>query len=36
LPIADLLKNRFFINHNRGRNRWDWTSITKVIEEENG
>jgi 3-hydroxyisobutyrate dehydrogenase-like beta-hydroxyacid dehydrogenase len=35
LPIADLLKNRFFINHNRGRNQWDWTSITKVIEEEN-
>lgn len=36
LPLADLLKNRFFINHNRGRNQWDWTSISKVIEEENG
>jgi len=35
LPIGDLLKNRFFINHSRGRNQWDWTSITKVIEEEN-
>jgi 3-hydroxyisobutyrate dehydrogenase-like beta-hydroxyacid dehydrogenase len=35
LPIGDLLKNRFFVNHNRGRNKWDWCSITKVIEEEN-
>jgi 3-hydroxyisobutyrate dehydrogenase-like beta-hydroxyacid dehydrogenase len=36
LPIADLLKNKFVINHNRGRNQWDWISIVKVIEEENG
>ncbi len=35
LPIADLLKNRFLINHNRERNNWDWTSIVEVIREEN-
>lgn len=35
LPIADLLKNRFYVNHNRQRNNWDWTSIVKVIDEDN-
>lgn len=35
LPIADIAKNHFIINHNRGRNQYDWTSIVKVIEEEN-
>ena len=35
LPLGDLIRNRFFINHNHGRNDWDWTSIVKVIEEEN-
>lgn len=35
LPLADLIKNRFLINHNRGRNEWDWTSIVQVIKEEN-
>ncbi len=35
MPFADLLKNRFLINNNRGRAQWDWTSIVKVIEEEN-
>lgn len=34
LPLADIIKNRFLINHSRGRNQWDWTSIVKVIEEE--
>lgn len=36
LPFADVIKNRFIINHNRGRNRYDWASIAKVIKEENG
>ncbi|HEX8279013.1 MAG TPA: NAD(P)-dependent oxidoreductase, partial [Segetibacter sp.] len=36
LPLADLIKNHFIINHNRGRNQYDWTSIVKVIQEENG
>ncbi len=35
LPIADLIRNRFFINHNKGRKDWDWTSIVAVIQEEN-
>ena len=35
LPLGDLIRNRFFINHNHGRNDWDWTSIVTVIEEEN-
>ena len=35
LPIADLVRNRFLINHNRSRNEWDWTSIVEVIREEN-
>ena len=35
LPIADLVRNRFLINHNKGRKDWDWTSIIAVIEEEN-
>jgi 3-hydroxyisobutyrate dehydrogenase-like beta-hydroxyacid dehydrogenase len=35
LPLADLIRNRFFINHNRGRKDWDWTSIVEVIKEEN-
>jgi len=35
LPIADLIRNRFLINHNKGRKDWDWTSIIAVIEEEN-
>jgi 3-hydroxyisobutyrate dehydrogenase-like beta-hydroxyacid dehydrogenase len=34
LPLGDLIKNRYLINHNRGRNNWDWTSIVKVIKEE--
>ncbi|WP_207492694.1 NAD(P)-dependent oxidoreductase [Aridibaculum aurantiacum] len=34
VPIADVVKNHFIINHNRGRNGYDWTSIAKVIEEE--
>lgn len=36
LPFADVAKNHFIVNHNRGRNQQDWTSIVKVIEEENG
>jgi 3-hydroxyisobutyrate dehydrogenase-like beta-hydroxyacid dehydrogenase len=36
LPFADVIKNRFIINHNRGRNQWDWASIAHVIKEENG
>ena len=35
LPLADLVRNRFIINHNRGRKDWDWTSFVAVIEEEN-
>ena len=35
LPLGDLIKNRFLVNHNRGRNDWDWTSIAEVIKEEN-
>ena len=35
LPLGDLIKNRFMINHNRGRIDWDWTSIAEVINEEN-
>jgi 3-hydroxyisobutyrate dehydrogenase-like beta-hydroxyacid dehydrogenase len=35
LPIADLIRNRFLINHNKGRKDWDWTSIVAVIKEEN-
>ncbi len=35
LPLGDLIRNRFFINHNHGRKDWDWTSIVAVIEEEN-
>ena len=35
LPLGDLIRNRFFINHNHGRSDWDWTSIVTVIEEEN-
>jgi 3-hydroxyisobutyrate dehydrogenase-like beta-hydroxyacid dehydrogenase len=34
LPLADLIRNRFLINHNRGRKDWDWTSIVAVIKEE--
>jgi 3-hydroxyisobutyrate dehydrogenase-like beta-hydroxyacid dehydrogenase len=34
LPLADLIKNRFYINHNRGRAEHDWTSIVQVIKEE--
>lgn len=34
LPLGDLIKNRFIINHNRGRIDWDWTSIAQVIKEE--
>jgi 3-hydroxyisobutyrate dehydrogenase-like beta-hydroxyacid dehydrogenase len=34
LPLADLIKNRFLVNHNRGRNEWDWSSISEVIKEE--
>lgn len=34
LPLADLIKNRFIVNHNRGRIDWDWTSIAQVIKEE--
>lgn len=36
LPLADLIKNHFIINHNRQRNQYDWTSIVKVIQEESG
>lgn len=36
LPLADLIRNRFLINQNRGRNGYDWTAIAKVIAEENG
>jgi 3-hydroxyisobutyrate dehydrogenase-like beta-hydroxyacid dehydrogenase len=36
LPLADLIKNHFITNHNRGRNLHDWASIARVIEEENG
>jgi 3-hydroxyisobutyrate dehydrogenase-like beta-hydroxyacid dehydrogenase len=35
LPLADLVRNRFVVNHNRGRNDWDWASIVEVIQEEN-
>lgn len=35
LPLGDLIRNRFLINHNHGRKDWDWTSIIAVIEEEN-
>jgi 3-hydroxyisobutyrate dehydrogenase-like beta-hydroxyacid dehydrogenase len=35
LPLADLIRNRFLINHNKGRKEWDWTSIVEVIKEEN-
>ena len=35
LPLADLIRNRFLVNHNRGRNEWDWASIAEVIREEN-
>ena len=34
LPIADLVKNRFIVNHNRGRIDWDWTSIAQVVKED--
>jgi len=35
LPLADLVRDRFLINHNRDRAQWDWASITEVIKEEN-
>ena len=35
LPLADLVRNRFVINHNRGRMEWDWASFVEVIQEEN-
>ena len=35
LPLADLVRNRFLVNHNRGRIDWDWASFTEVIREEN-
>lgn len=35
LPLADLARNRFLVNHNRGRKDWDWASIVEVIQEEN-
>ena len=35
LPLGDLIKNRFMVNHNKRRNDWDWTSIAEVIKEEN-
>jgi len=35
LPLADLARNRFLINHNRDRAEWDWASIVEVIKEEN-
>jgi len=35
LPLADLVRNRFLINHNRDRAEWDWASIVEVIKEEN-
>ena len=35
LPLADIIRNRFLINQNRGRNEHDWTSIARVIAEEN-
>jgi len=34
LPFADIIKNRFIVNHSRGRNLYDWASIAKVIKEE--
>ncbi len=34
LPLGDLIKNRFVVNHNRGRIDWDWTSIAQVVKEE--
>jgi 3-hydroxyisobutyrate dehydrogenase-like beta-hydroxyacid dehydrogenase len=36
LPLADLVRNRFLVNHNRGRTEWDWASLVEVIREENG
>lgn len=35
LPLADLVRNRFLVNHNRGRMEWDWASFVEVILEEN-
>jgi 3-hydroxyisobutyrate dehydrogenase-like beta-hydroxyacid dehydrogenase len=35
LPLADLIRNRFLVNHNRGRSEWDWASFVEVIQEEN-
>jgi 3-hydroxyisobutyrate dehydrogenase-like beta-hydroxyacid dehydrogenase len=35
LPLADLARNRFLVNHNRDRADWDWASIAEVIKEEN-
>lgn len=35
LPLADLVRNRFLVNHNRGRIEWDWASIAEVIREDN-
>jgi 3-hydroxyisobutyrate dehydrogenase-like beta-hydroxyacid dehydrogenase len=35
LPLADLARNRFLVNHNRDRAEWDWASIVEVIKEEN-
>jgi 3-hydroxyisobutyrate dehydrogenase-like beta-hydroxyacid dehydrogenase len=35
VPIADIVRNRLLINHNRGRKDWDWTSFVAVIKEEN-
>jgi 3-hydroxyisobutyrate dehydrogenase-like beta-hydroxyacid dehydrogenase len=34
LPLGDLVKNRFIVNHNRNRAHYDWTSIAKVVQEE--
>lgn len=34
LPLGDLIKNRFMVNHNRGRIDWDWTSIAQVVKED--
>jgi 3-hydroxyisobutyrate dehydrogenase-like beta-hydroxyacid dehydrogenase len=35
LPIGDILKNHFIMNHNRGRINDDWTTMAKVISENN-
>jgi 3-hydroxyisobutyrate dehydrogenase-like beta-hydroxyacid dehydrogenase len=35
MPMADILKNHFIMNHNRGRFNADWTTLAKVINENN-